>query len=168
MKRRTATRHAATTARMGSESDSGNPTLDLSSLVDIAFLLLIYFLVTSSLDPKEADLGFSMMPHPSVKVSDNVPVPDPIHLALRADGSVFLEDELVEPGQPDSRKMPALVTRLKELRFLEQSLRLSDPSKSVQILLAADDQVKGQRFMDVMDALTESGIGSVTLEGFTE
>lgn len=30
--------------------------LDISSLIDVSFLLLIYFLVTSTLDPREGDL----------------------------------------------------------------------------------------------------------------
>lgn len=168
MKRRTAARHAA--AKIGGQTNPGNPTLDLSSLVDIAFLLLIYFLVTSTLDPKEADLGFSMVPPPGIPkdTSKNFFIPEPNRLKVLADGSVYLNEELVEPGQPDSRKMPALVTRLKELKYLEDSLRRVDGFNLVPVTLAADDSVKGQRFMDVMDALTESGIGSVMLEGFTE
>ena len=34
-----------------------DPELDISSLVDVAFLLLIYFLVTSTLRPDETDLS---------------------------------------------------------------------------------------------------------------
>ncbi|QQL43946.1 biopolymer transporter ExbD [Sulfuriroseicoccus oceanibius] len=36
------------------------PGLDISSLIDVSFLLLIYFLVTTTLKPKEVDLGFRL------------------------------------------------------------------------------------------------------------
>ena len=37
--------------------DEGNPELDISSLIDVCFLLLIYFIVTSTITPREQDLG---------------------------------------------------------------------------------------------------------------
>ena len=36
------------------------PELDISSLIDVCFLLLIYFLVTSTITPRETDLGMSL------------------------------------------------------------------------------------------------------------
>jgi hypothetical protein len=36
------------------------PALDISSLIDVCFLLLIYFLVTSTITPRETDLGMAL------------------------------------------------------------------------------------------------------------
>ena len=36
------------------------PALDISSLIDVCFLLLIYFLVTSTIKPRESDLGLQL------------------------------------------------------------------------------------------------------------
>ena len=48
-----------------------DPELDISSLVDVAFLLLIYFLVTSTLKKDETDLSIIL---PTSIPTDN---PDP-------------------------------------------------------------------------------------------
>ena len=37
-----------------------DPVLDMSPMIDMSFLLLIYFLVTSTLEPTEADLAMTM------------------------------------------------------------------------------------------------------------
>jgi len=34
-----------------------DPQLDMSPMIDMSFLLLVYFLVTSTLEPTEADLA---------------------------------------------------------------------------------------------------------------
>ena len=39
---------------------ASEPELDISSLIDVCFLLLIYFLVTSTITPREQDLGMSL------------------------------------------------------------------------------------------------------------
>ena len=41
----------------GSDED---PELDISSLIDVSFLLLIYFIVTSTLQKRETDLGITL------------------------------------------------------------------------------------------------------------
>ena len=51
--------------------EEAEPVLDMSSLIDVSFLLLIYFLVTSTLDPKEADLGMKL---PTTETSAANPV----------------------------------------------------------------------------------------------
>ncbi len=36
------------------------PALDISSLIDVCFLLLIYFIVTSTMQPREQDLPMTL------------------------------------------------------------------------------------------------------------
>ena len=40
--------------------EESDPALDISSLIDVCFLLLIYFLVTSTITPRETDLGMAL------------------------------------------------------------------------------------------------------------
>ena len=57
------------------------PALDMSSLIDVSFLLLIYFLVTSTLEPRESDLSMEM-PTDSGKAS-SIQI-DPLKIRLTA------------------------------------------------------------------------------------
>ena len=49
------------------ESD---PNVDISPLIDVAFLLLIYFLVTASLLKQEADLGLALVERYAAGLAD--------------------------------------------------------------------------------------------------
>ena len=40
--------------------NTADPELDISSLIDVCFLLLIYFIVTSSVTIRESDLAMSL------------------------------------------------------------------------------------------------------------
>lgn len=153
-------------ASRASTASIPQPEIDLSPMVDIAFLLLIFFLVTSTLDPKEADLGFKMIP--DVSQSPQTPfIPEEIAVEVKADGSVWCGGDLMESGIPDRRHLPALLDRLR----LERSVGavanrgLAQP---VIVSVDAEDSVSGQRLMDVLDTVAESGIDSVRLVGFVD
>lgn len=42
------------------DSPNQDPMLDISPMIDLSFLLLVYFLATSTLEPVESDLGMTM------------------------------------------------------------------------------------------------------------
>ncbi|MEX2578325.1 MAG: biopolymer transporter ExbD [Verrucomicrobiales bacterium] len=138
-----------------------NPTLDMSSLIDVSFLLLIYFLVTSTLDPKEADLGMTM-PTSQGGASD-VEI-EQMTVEVNNVGHIVVNDEVLDTD-PESREVPLLLDRL---QTYAESARLTD-SKPL-VIIAADDGAKGQRFIDVLNALADEnvGINNVTISGFTE
>ena len=48
-----------------------DPPMDISPLIDVAFLLLIYFLVTTTMLKQEADLGLAL---PGLASLNNQPV----------------------------------------------------------------------------------------------
>ena len=139
-----------------------DPELDMSSLVDVAFLLLIYFLVTSTLDPKEADLGMTM-PTSQSDGSTDVEI-DQMTITVNALGHVVVNDEILD-SDPDNRDVPLLLDRLSTYA---ESARLTNSEPMV--IIAADDAAKGQRFVDVLNALASDAvkIKNVTISGFTE
>ena len=139
-----------------------DPELDMSSLIDVSFLLLIYFLVTSTLDPKEADLGMTM-PTNNSSGSAEVEI-DQMTVEVNSSGHIVLNDEVLDTD-PATREVPMLLDRL---RTYAESARLTDSKPMV--IIAADDAAKGQRFIDVLNALADKdvGISNVTITGFTE
>jgi len=139
-----------------------NPELDMSSLIDVSFLLLIYFLVTSTLDPKEADLGMTMPTNTSSSPSE-VEI-DQMTVEVNGSGHIVLNEEVLDTDI-DNHEVPLLLDRL---RTYAESARLTDSQPMV--IIAADDASKGQRFVDVLNALSDKqvDIRNVTITGFKD
>lgn len=133
----------------------------MSSLIDVSFLLLIYFLVTSTLDPKEADLGMTM---PTSSGSGAAVEIDQMTIEVNGTGHIVLNDEVLDTDA-ESREVPLLLDRL---RTYAESARLTDSEPLV--IIAANDAAKGQRFIDVLNALADPDVDitNVTITGFTD
>jgi len=134
----------------------------MSSLIDVSFLLLIYFLITSTLDPKEADLASNFTPEPPIKIGGGMPTP--ISIGISADGMVSVDGEVLD-ADATRRELPNL---REKLDWARQAFQLSNPTGSYGVIVRADNEASGQRFIDVMNCLAETGINNVALDGFAE
>ena len=66
------------------------PTVDLTSLIDVVFLLLIFFMVSTTFE-RESVLKVDL-PEAS-EVADREEIPDTLELVIDSDGRMFLNDE---------------------------------------------------------------------------
>lgn len=136
--------------------------LDISSLIDVSFLLLIYFLITSTIDPREGDLGLTMpgdgLRTPVVK-TDFIDYP---RILVDAAGVVSMEGEILD-SNPDVRDLILLEDRL---QIFADAFAVLDSNGDPQVELEVDDSVPGQRFIDVMNCLAGVGIHKVKLVDF--
>lgn len=150
-----------------------DPVMDISSLIDCCFLLLIYFLVaTTIVQERKLDIEIPATQPNSI----TPPKLQPGNIKILADGSIEWgkDDKKLQVGPPDPgydpstqkqqyseiRRCPQLVEQLKELKSLAEA---SGGDAKAIVLLHADPNSKHQRLMDVMAALTEAGIKSVGL-----
>ena len=150
---------AARKRRYGSPIEE-DPGLDMSSLIDVSFLLLIYFLVTSTLDPKEADLGMTL---PTTDTSNPTDVEiDQLTIKVEDSGLITVNGNPLD-SDPTVREVPKLFDNLKQYVTTAKMLG----SKPV-VVIDAGDQSKSQRFIDVLNTLAheEIDIKNVTLTGF--
>lgn len=140
-----------------------NPTLDMSSLIDVSFLLLIYFIVTSTLDPKESDIGMTLPVPPGGVPLEPMDI-DLMRIEVDSQGQILVNEELLDTN-PESREVPLLLDRL---ATYADAARVMDSEPVV--IVEADDAAKGQRFVDVLNALAHDKvkITKVTIPGFTE
>ncbi len=133
------------------------PKLDVASLIDISFLLLIYFLITSTLQKRETDLGLKL----PADTPSNTPFKiDPVTIKVDVEGQIFINKELIEEANT-SHWLPSLVGRLRDFKKLADTT-----DQKPVVIVAADDDARQQRFVDVMNALASVEITSVTLTGF--
>ena len=135
--------------RQALEEVNVNPT----PLIDVVFLLLIYFMVTSSLKKSESDLGITLPG--TVQQSGPVEMPDEQIIEVLTDGSVVLNDTVY--GADGSKEMPALLLKL--MRFKDAC----DAAKiKAMITIQAEDTAKHERVMDVMNACAAAEIRNIT------
>lgn len=137
------------------ESDT-EPQLDISSLIDVCFLLLIYFLVTCTIQPREQDLLMALPTPGSSPVSPAIP---PMFIRVAENGAVFSgtgAGEQVLDTDPSSRELPLLSS---QLSLYHAAARSAGDEAIVQLYV--DASATQQRVVDVLNALGGEGIVSV-------
>jgi biopolymer transport protein ExbD len=139
--------------------EQDEPVTDIASLIDCSFLLLIYFLVTSSLQPPEADLGLNL---PAQAAGSESVKLEPLNLRITAEGTVYHGTEALESDN-SQRTLPRLK---EELARFKEAARIT--SNEPIIILNADDAAPSQRFIDVINALGQMQLTNVTLAGFRD
>jgi biopolymer transport protein ExbD len=139
------------------------PELDISSLIDVCFLLLIYFLVTSTITPRETDLGMSL---PAANPSNEQPKIEPMFIRVDAAGVIYTG---VGAGQQQldqdasSRDVPLLDS---QLDLYSAAARSAGSNPLVQVFV--DPGATQQRVIDVLNSLAGAGISSVTFTDLVE
>jgi biopolymer transport protein ExbD len=138
--------------------NEGDTTLDISSLIDVCFLLLIYFIVTSTIIPRESDLGMEVPDKDPREKIIQPPIP-PMVLRINDQGAVIAghgEAEQVLDTDIDSRNLPLLLLQLD--LYKTAAISSGDIPK---VMLEVDENVRQQRTIDVLNAFAAAGISSV-------
>ena len=126
--------------------------LDMSSLIDVVFLLLIYFLVTASLIKKEADIGF-MLPA-NVAVEDMREIPVEVIIQITEDGTVEVEGMRFAFEDHSLDDLVVQIAGLKEIAKSQNSPFFVNVIPSAEAIHL--------RIIDVMDACAAAGVNSLT------
>lgn len=127
--------------------------LQIAPLIDCVFLLLIYFMVSSSLKRSEADLGLSLPGQ--VQQTEALAMPDEQIIEVRADGAiVFNDQEYRDPSKADLAELEQTLLRYREASSLVDLRPL--------ITIAADDNSVHERVIDVLNICAGAGIRNVT------
>lgn len=122
-----------------------NVTLNVTSLVDVLFLLLIFFMVTGTFKragEMQLDLPESSTSSPRSEGADSYQN----KLVLREDGTVLLNDQKVDLSQ--------LAARLKQLAAQDAK---------ASILLNAESGARYGDAIHLMDLVREAGFGGVSV-----
>ncbi len=127
--------------------------LQIAPLIDCVFLLLIYFMVSSSLKRSEADLGLSLPGQ--VKQAEAISMPDEQIIEVRADGAiVFNDQQYTDAAKADLEDLEQTLLRYREASLLVDALPM--------ITIVADKESLHGRVTDVLNACASAGIKNVT------
>ena len=131
------------------------PELDISPLIDVAFLLLIYFLVTTTLQKSEADLS---LVRPGVAQEDSREVKiDQMLVKVDQAGVVYVNEEVADTDS-ENRALPNLTDRLSRYAAAAEVA-----NTETQVIIDCDQEAVGQRFIDVLNVCAKAKIKNVSL-----
>ena len=127
--------------------------IQMTPMIDCVFLLLIFFMVSTTFYRQEADISFAL---PGVaEQADAVEIPDEQIIEIAEDGRVFLND--LQYDSPEDTALPELQKTL--IRFKQTADANKVPA---MITIAPAGKVKHQRVVDVLNVCAAAKLANVT------
>ena len=132
-------------------SGEGKIELQIAPLIDVVFLLLIYFMVTASLIKKEGDISFLL---PATVSQPPVNIPLEVLIEIDGDGRVHSEGLSFAP---DDKLLNGLSGQLLGRKRIAQT-----QGAPFSVNLIPDGEALHDRVIDVMDAAAAAGVKNLT------
>lgn len=123
-----------------------DPNLDLTSLIDVIFLLLIFFMVSTTFE-KQALLKVDL-PEAS-EVDNREELPDTLELVIDADGRMFLNNQRLTDS--DTRTIRAAI---------EQA---AGAQRDIPLILRADRETPHHYVVTTMDVAAQLGFINLSI-----
>ena len=127
--------------------------LQIAPLIDVVFLLLIYFMVSASLKKKETDMGISLPA--TVASSEQMDMPDEQIIEITSNGTIILNN--MQYGADGSKYLPELEYTL--TLYNQASKSIGSPAL---VTIAPDAKTLHDRVIDVLNACAISGIKNIS------
>ena len=128
------------------------PQIPIAPLIDAVFLLLIYFMVTSSLEKQEADISFELPG--TVEQEEPLELPDEQVIEIHENGQIVVNEYRYDSPQSNRLiELQAMLTRLQESSLANKTV--------TQVTIAPDPKTRHSRIIKVMDAVAAAGIKGV-------
>ncbi|MDQ8181653.1 biopolymer transporter ExbD [Pelagicoccus sp. SDUM812005] len=127
--------------------------LPIAPMIDVVFLLLVYFMVSSSIQKQEADIGFSLPA--KVETSEPISFPDEQIIEVDAAGRAWVNGYGYD--EPESLRYEQLAQMLRRYREGTEAAQ-----SSARVTIAPSDATPHQMVVRVMDACQDAGLRSVS------
>ncbi len=127
--------------------------MQMGPMIDIVFLLLVFFMVTAKPIKPEADVGLQLPG--TVSQDEAINLPNEVKIWIGKDATVIVNETPI--ASADDREMPGL------LKLLTRFKQSSDANNlDALVMINAEDGGRHQRVVDVMDACARAGLHGVT------
>lgn len=127
-------------------------SFQIAPMIDVVFLLLIYFMVGSTIQKQEADIAFRLPG--TVALDEPLDIPDEQIIEIRNDGQVVVNDHPCDT--PAAARLTELTGMLARFRQAAEAGR-----SSAIVTIAPEEGVDHQRVVRVLDACAKAGIAHV-------
>jgi len=128
--------------------------LQIAPLIDVVFLLLIYFMVTAALVKKEADIAF-MLPA-QVTQTDPIDLPIEVIIEIMPSGDVIVEGMIFKRAD---RELNRLATRLVQLRQAAGS-----SGSPMVVTINPNKATLHHRIVEVMNACAAAKLKNISFD----
>ena len=132
------------------DSGDGDVGFQIAPMVDVVFVLLLFFMASAGSQILERELNISLPSGRSAKASG--PPPTPVIIDIGADGIVRMNDSIVDT--PEDRQLPELRAKIKG--YIE---RFSDKDP---VIIRPDDNARQERIIDVLNSAAAAGVKNLT------
>ena len=122
------------------------PAVDLTSLIDVVFLLLLFFMVSTTFE-RQALMKVEL-PEASV-VEDRVEIPDGLELVIDGEGRMYLNDQRLIDSEP------------RTIRAAMQ--QEAGDSRDLPLILRADRQTPHHYVVTAMDVAAQLGFRNLSI-----
>ena len=132
------------------------PRGSVAPLIDVCFLLLIFFLVTTTIQKRERDLTMHMGGIPST--TEKHPLL-PVVVEVRGGGEIALNPgvgETLVSNDPNDRALEHLADHLENIQAVQGE-------RDIVVQLRASDEARQQRVVDVLNCFAAVGVTTVGL-----
>jgi len=130
--------------------------MQMGPMIDMVFLLLVFFMVTARPIPQESDISLGLPG--SVTQDEPVDLPDEQRIIITEGGAVVLNE--LELGAAGDQGLVELVKTLSRFK------QAADANRSEALVtLDPDDAVPHQRVVDVLNACAKAGVHGVSFAG---
>lgn len=129
----------------GGGGESGDFGLQIAPMLDVMFVLLLFYLVMAGSQTKEAELSVDL---PAGQSAPGDTAPTPVYVKIGRNKQVYYNDSPVD--SPSAEDLPALVQRLKG------AVKQMGPKNP--FIIVPDELTPHQRIVDVVNACVGAGV----------
>jgi biopolymer transport protein ExbD len=131
-------------------SEDGDVGFQIAPMVDVVFVLLLFFMASAGSQVVERELNISLPSGRGAKAAG--PPPTPVIIDISPEGVVSMNNKVFDT--PTSKEMPELRARLKENidRFGDK-----DP-----VIIRPADSARQERIIDVLNSAAAAGVKNLT------
>jgi biopolymer transport protein ExbD len=132
-------------------SEDGDVGFQIAPMVDVVFVLLLFFMASAGSQVVERELNISLPSGRGAKAAG--PPPTPVIIDISPEGVVSMNNKIFDT--PASKEMPELRARLKENidRFGDK-----DP-----VIIRPADNARQERIIDVLNSAAAAGVKNLTV-----
>ncbi len=131
--------------RFRKDSESKNVDVNLTPLIDVVFLLLIFFMVSTTFD-KQAQIQIKL---PEAESSETVDkAPNVIEVGVDAKGQYFVNQEELLKSDPETLR--------------QMFIKVAQGKTDLPVIISADGKAPHQAVITVLDVASQLGMTQMT------